>query len=214
VGSEAGADTGPATSFSPERFGRASRTISNALADIADGGARGQYPAIESIISRRPRAAGHGPNDVCTSECEHRRRQQPESTDEGAFDKYAQRHLINDITPATGERLARIEGQTEHMRDDIVDIRGQIQHSATKDDIRSMSDRFDHVYIHIAEDVKKPVDSAIKRLEGVVGVLSRKRLWKDRLYPVWIGLAILLILKDLDIVHILQNIVKYVSIGS
>lgn len=181
---------GPEPGNDSQPFGRTSRAISDALADIADGRSVGEYPAVDALIRRRPRAAGHGPqyesptDDVCRPDtCQHRQR--PE---QGAYEGIAaapHSRLISDIHQApSGERLAKIEGQVELLVGQGRDTLAQISHAATKGALhevdKRLDKRIDTVHVRITEEVLP-----------VVRTLQKKRLLRDRLYPVWLTVATL-----------------------
>lgn len=193
----------------PTPMQRATEHIGVTLQNMATGKPSGEYPVLDAILTnssqRRPRAPGHGAlyhDDTCT----------PTSCDDplhwGSFDNHKPAEqepllpappplaplvpsgLIQDVYPSVPQQLGRLEGQVDGLHQAIGDVQGRLANAATREDIRALDHRITNFYKHIDDDLRQPMNSAIKRLEGNIGLLSKKRLWKDRFYIVWVILAI------------------------
>ncbi len=125
-------DASPAAGNGAESFRRTSRTIANALDDIASGRPSGEYPAIDAIIGRQRT------NAAAAAQPSPQRHQSPRQGAHEGFVKSSRRRLIMDIRPGVKERLAVVEHELGDLEYDMVQVRQDFGGMASADELRDV----------------------------------------------------------------------------
>jgi hypothetical protein len=89
----------------PKQLQRAGERIARGLEDVASGRSSGEYPALESLLGKRP----DDTNTICTPDCVHRGG--PE--------------LIRDVRPPLTERMAVMEHMATDIKEKFEDHRAE-----------------------------------------------------------------------------------------
>jgi len=135
----------------PRQLRHASELIARGLSDIATGRSSGKFPALDSIIGRRPS------DTVCTPDCEHRKN--PD--------------LIHDVRPPITERVAVLEHITADIKEKFEDHRAESIRAgalfATKEEVYTMDRRIDRDILPAIRDVQR--SNTVKLVLVTIGAI-------------------------------------------
>jgi hypothetical protein len=155
--------------------------IGRTMQDITSGKATGEHPALDKLVG--PRSA-RWPDTVCRPDCTHRTAPQ-----------YEPRQIITDVRPPVRERLAIAEHRINDLDEDMEAVKElSVRTSESAASREDLKERVQNVHTRIDRDIVPPL-----------AALQKKRLLRDKIYPVWLTVSLILNIVTLYIITISEK---------